>query len=223
MIPSRPGRNEPGGGTEQTFNQINIMKTTKWIFPLALMLALTLAATGCKHKPGTVTKLPGTRAGQMGDSSEGTKPGGSFDPNAGGAVQTGGGQTANAEDFENMTMDRAALAAHTIHFAIDSAAITSSEMASLEAVAAALKSESSAKLLIEGGCDERGTEEYNRSLGERRALAAREALANDGVDPSRIRTISYGKDKPADPGHDEAAWAKNRRAEFVLLHPKAGV
>ena len=96
-------------------------------------------------------------------------------------------------------------------------------MASLEAVAAALKSDSSAKLLIEGGCDERGTEEYNRSLGERRALAAREALANDGVDPSRIRTISYGKDKPADPGHDEAAWAKNRRAEFVLLHPKAGV
>jgi len=223
MIPSRPGRNEPGGGTEQTFKKINIMKTTKWIFPLALMLALTLAATGCKHKPGTVTKLPGTRSGMMGESSEGTKPGGSFDPNAGGSVQTGGGQTANAADFENMTMDRAALAAHTLHFAFDSAAIKASEKASLEAVAAALKSDSSAKLLIEGGCDERGTEEYNRSLGERRALAAREALANDGVDPSRIRTISYGKDKPADPGHDEAAWAKNRRAEFILLHPKAGV
>ena len=57
---------------------------------------------------------------------------------------------------------------------------------------------------------------------ERRALAAREALAKDGIDPSRVRTISYGKDKPADPGHDEAAWAKNRRDDFVLLHPKAG-
>ena len=78
------------------------------------------------------------------------------------------------------------------------------------------------KLLIEGNCDERGTEEYNRALGERRALAAREALAKLGIDPMRIRTISYGKDKPADPGHDEAAWAKNRRDDFVLLHPKAG-
>jgi outer membrane protein OmpA-like peptidoglycan-associated protein len=62
------------------------------------------------------------------------------------------------------------------------------------------------KLLIEGNCDERGTEEYNRALGERRALAAREALAKAGVSPDRIRTISYGKDKPVDPGHDESAW-----------------
>ena len=71
-----------------------------------------------------------------------------------------------------------------------------------------MKSDANAKLLIEGNCDDRGTEEYNRSLGERRALAAREALAKLGVSPDRIRTISYGKDKPADPGHDEAAWAK---------------
>ncbi len=77
-------------------------------------------------------------------------------------------------------------------------------------------------LIIEGNCDERGTEEYNRSLGERRALALREALSNAGIDPQRIRTISYGKDKPADPGHDESAWAKNRRGDFVLCHRKAG-
>jgi peptidoglycan-associated lipoprotein len=76
------------------------------------------------------------------------------------------------------------------------------------------------KLLIEGNCDERGTEEYNRALGERRALAAREALAKAGVSPDRIRTISYGKDKPANPGHDEAAWKANRRDDFILLHPK---
>ena len=81
----------------------------------------------------------------------------------------------------------------------------------------------STKLLIEGNCDERGTEEYNRSLGERRALAAREALAKLGVDPMRIETRSFGKDKPVDPGHDESAWAKNRRDDFVLLHPKAGM
>jgi hypothetical protein len=88
--------------------------------------------------------------------------------------------------------------------------------------ASALAASASDKLLIEGHCDERGTEEYNRSLGERRALALREALAKAGVSPDRVRTLSYGKDKPADPGHDESAWSKNRRGEFILLHPKAG-
>ena len=122
-----------------------------------------------------------------------------------------------------MIEDRPALAAYTIHFAFDSAAIKSSEQLNLESVVAALKLDASTKLLIEGNCDERGTEEYNRSLGERRALAAREALAKHGIDPSRIRTISFGKDKPADTGHDEAAWSKNRRDDFILLHPKTGV
>src|SRR5271170_3055225 len=120
-----------------------------------------------------------------------------------------------------MAMDRAALAANTVHFAYDSAAVRKSEHSNLEAVASALSADANTKLLIEGHCDERGTEEYNRSLGERRALALREALAKLGVDPSRVRTLSYGKDRPADPGHDETAWAKNRRGEFVLLHPKA--
>ena len=122
-----------------------------------------------------------------------------------------------------MIQDREALAANSIHFAFDSAAIRSSDKSNLEAVAAALKSDPNLKLQIEGNCDDRGTEEYNRSLGERRALAAREALAKDGVDPSRVRTISFGKDKPVDTGHDEAAWSKNRRDDFVLLHPKSGV
>ena len=122
-----------------------------------------------------------------------------------------------------MIKDTAALAAYTVHFAFDSSAIKASEKSNLEAVAAALKSDASTKLLIEGNADERGTEEYNRALGERRALAAREALAKDGIDPARIRTVSFGKDKPVDPASNEAAWAKNRRADFVLLRPKPGV
>ncbi len=119
-----------------------------------------------------------------------------------------------------LNQDRAALAADTVHFAYDSAAIRKTEQSNLQSVAQVLGADNNLKLLIEGNCDERGTEEYNRSLGERRALAAREALAKLGIDPSRVRTISYGKDKPADPGHDEAAWKQNRRDEFVLLHPK---
>ena len=89
-------------------------------------------------------------------------------------------------------------------------------------VAETLKSDTNTKLLIEGNCDERGTEEYNRALGERRALAAREALAKLGIDPMRVFTRSYGKDKPAVDGHDETSWSQNRRDDFVLLHPKAG-
>ncbi len=119
-----------------------------------------------------------------------------------------------------MVPDRAALAPYTVHFSFDSAAVKKTEQSNLQAVVAALSSDPTTKLLIEGNCDERGTEEYNRALGERRALALREALAKLGIDPARVRTISYGKDRPADPGHDEAAWAKNRRGDFILLHPK---
>jgi peptidoglycan-associated lipoprotein len=99
----------------------------------------------------------------------------------------------------------------------------SKEQSKLIIVSEKLKSDPSAKLLIEGHCDERGTEEYNRALGERRALALREALAAAGIDASNVRTISYGKDKPADPGHDESAWSKNRRGEFILCHLKTSL
>jgi peptidoglycan-associated lipoprotein len=196
------------------------MKTMKLIYPLALALIVTLASTGCKHSPGKTTTLPGSKPGLVGDPyNPPTLPPGNpinpeFDPNIHGIP------AADPSLFENMIEDRPALAAYTIHFAFDSSAIKSSEQSNLQAVAAALKSDTSAKLLIEGNTDERGTEEYNRALGERRALAAREALAKDGIDPSRIRTISFGKDKPVDPANNEAAWAKNRRADFVLLHPK---
>jgi peptidoglycan-associated lipoprotein len=198
------------------------MKTMKLIYPLAFALAITLATTGChNHKVVGVTPIPGPNSGMVGDQKDSgtiipTAP--PFNP----GETPGSIPTSDSSSFDNMTEDRAALAAYTVHFAFDSAAIKSSEQSNLEAVAAALKSDPNTKLTIEGNCDDRGTEEYNRSLGERRALAARESLAKDGIDPSRIRTISYGKDKPADTGHDEAAWAKNRRDDFVLLHPKTG-
>ena len=196
----------------------------KLIYPLALVLAVTLASTGCRsHKPVGITPIPGSQTGTPGDENgNGTlPPGNTMTPDNGANGTNSVIPVANADEFDNMTEDRAALAANTVHFAYDSAAVKSSEQSNLEAVTSALGSDANAKLLIEGYCDERGTEEYNRSLGERRALALREALAKLGVDPSRVRTISYGKDRPADPGHDESAWAKNRRGEFVLLHPKA--
>ncbi len=200
------------------------MKMNQMIFPLVLALAAGLATTGCKHKPPQVTPIPGSPAPIVGGEGNGnTLTGGGTVGDTGGTgvnTQQGGGSTAGLDEFEGMIKDPSALAAYTVHFAFDSAAIKSGEHANISAVASALSANTSDKLLIEGNCDERGTEEYNRALGERRALAAREALAKAGIDPSRIRTISYGKDKPADPGHDDAAFAKNRRDDFILLHPK---
>ncbi|HEY2330266.1 MAG TPA: OmpA family protein [Verrucomicrobiae bacterium] len=188
------------------------------VFPLALALAATMATTGCKKGQPRTTPLPGSRATDVSDNNNSSTlpPGNPIEPG------TGPGTTATTglDEFEGMTKDPAALAADTVHFAFDSAAIKKSEDANISAVASALSANANDKLLIEGNCDERGTEEYNRSLGERRALAAREALAKAGVSPDRIRTISYGKDKPADPGHGEAAWKANRNDTFILLHPK---
>ncbi len=198
------------------------MKMNRLALPLVLALAATLAATGCKKTPVKVTPMPGAQAGNVPDNqSANTLPNANtLNPDANPNVTSGSTPTAGLDEFEGMKKDAAALAAYTIHFSFDSAVIKKAEHANISAVASALSGNQSDKLLIEGNCDERGTEEYNRALGERRALAAREALAKAGVSPDRIRTISYGKDKPADPGHDEAAWGKNRRDDFILLHPK---
>jgi len=200
------------------------MKMNQMIFPLVFTLAAALATTGCKHKPPMVTPIPGSLPPIVGNDAGGNtlNQGGTLGDTGGTGVNTqqGGGPLPNDWTPDMMNQDRAALAAYTIHFSFDSAAIQGGEQMNLSAVASALSANQSDKLLIEGNCDERGTEEYNRALGERRALAAREALARAGVSPDRIRTISYGKDKPADPGHDNAAWAKNRRDDFILLHPK---
>jgi len=195
------------------------MKTTL-IYSLAFVLAVSLAATGCRHKPVNVTPMtPGMTPPPPTEPMPPTLPSGPT-ISSGESVQAGGGPAAGAEEFEGMIEDRSALAAYTVHFAYDSSVIRKSEQASLQSVAQALAADPNTKLLVEGNCDERGTEEYNRSLGERRALAAREALAKLNVDPMRVFTRSYGKDKPVDTGHDDTAWTKNRRDEFVLLHPK---
>jgi peptidoglycan-associated lipoprotein len=204
------------------------MKAMKLIYPLAFALAITLASTGCKHKPVNVTPIPGMNppppnVGYNPRTLPGPGPGPMIPPIDTATSHAGGGELPDNWTPDMMNPDRAALAADTIHFAYDSAVIRDGEQVSLQAVASALAADPKTKLLIEGNCDERGTEEYNRALGEKRALAAREALAKLNVDPMRIATRSYGKDKPADSSHTEAAWRKNRRDDFVLLHPKTGM
>jgi peptidoglycan-associated lipoprotein len=103
-----------------------------------------------------------------------------------------------------------------VYFDYDSSEVNDAGRAALQANAAVLKKYSTWVVTIEGHCDERGTKEYNLALGERRAVAARTYLMSLGLDANRMRTVSYGSEFPFDPGHDDSAWQKNRRAHFVI-------
>jgi peptidoglycan-associated lipoprotein len=103
-----------------------------------------------------------------------------------------------------------------VHFAFDSYELDEGARQILRDNAEWLKDNAKVRVEIEGHCDERGTVEYNLSLGERRAAAVRDYLVSLGIDAGKIRIVSYGKERPADPGHNDSAWAKNRRAEFFL-------
>ncbi len=102
-----------------------------------------------------------------------------------------------------------------IHFDFDKSDLREFDRAILDKNAGILMAENSVNILVEGHCDERGSTEYNLALGEKRARNAMKYLVTVGVPTERLSVISYGKEKPVDPGHDEDAWAKNRRAEFV--------
>jgi peptidoglycan-associated lipoprotein len=104
------------------------------------------------------------------------------------------------------------------YFTYDEATLDGEAQSALQSSATWLKGEGSGyNLLIEGHCDERGTEQYNLALGDRRANTAKDYLVTLGINGGRIRTVSYGEERPADEGHDDSAWAKNRRAHLVLV------
>ncbi|OPZ65644.1 MAG: Peptidoglycan-associated lipoprotein precursor [bacterium ADurb.Bin478] len=104
-----------------------------------------------------------------------------------------------------------------VYFDYDSSQVAETERSKIETVSRHLK-QNDVAVIIEGHCDERGSNEYNLALGERRAQAVRDYLASLGIGADRIQTKSYGEEKPANAGHDEAAWAANRRGEFVLYY-----
>jgi peptidoglycan-associated lipoprotein len=105
-----------------------------------------------------------------------------------------------------------------IYFGFDDYTLSPEAQSTLTAMAEAMKASKSAAIQIEGHCDERGTVEYNLALGERRAQSVKNFLSQLGVDGARLSTISYGEEKPVVQGHSEDAWAKNRRAEFVVTN-----
>jgi peptidoglycan-associated lipoprotein len=196
----------------------------KNILNLSLLgCVLTITGVGCQIKKQHTTPIMDSRT----HVGEAQPPGNDLNPappvnptpgidttmptqNPGPAIPPGPGHAGWGED-------RATLAPQTVYFAFDKSAIRAKEQPKLDEVAGFLKSNADKAIRIEGNCDERGTEEYNRSLGDRRANSAREYLAHLGIDPNRIDTLSNGEDKPAVHGHNEAAWSKNRRDDFVVL------
>jgi peptidoglycan-associated lipoprotein len=164
------------------------------LLTLLFMLALALAvAPGCKKKMPKEAPAP-----TMEESIEPVESMDEVDPDA----------------ARRAEMERDLALIQTVYFEFDKSEIRSEGREKIRGNADILRKWPDWSVTIEGHCDERGTNEYNLALGERRARAAQRALEAEGIASSRIRTISYGKERPADPGHTETSWARNRRAEF---------
>jgi len=133
----------------------------------------------------------------------------------GGGAQTSAANAGGAWTGSPLEDPNSPLYEKVVYFDFDSSGIRPEFIPMLRAHADYLINHPSARLLIEGHCDERGSREYNIALGERRANAVKRFLEAEGVSPLQLETISYGEERPAVPGHNEAAWAKNRRAELV--------
>ena len=200
------------------------MKPTNYI-SLALATLVVAFSVGCKKTDKPNTFLPSIKGGRTTDNGNDSETGqaGKIGEERG-VTSTDGGEVGltGLEDFENMLMDRETFAAQTVYFGFDRSEIEPGDTDKVSSVAEALSSSPQNKVLVEGHCDERGTEEYNRALGERRALSIRDILVERGVSADRIRTMTLGEDRPADPSLTESAYRLNRRGEFVLLTPKPG-
>jgi peptidoglycan-associated lipoprotein len=159
---------------------------------ISLLAALTLVAA-CASEPEETADTSGQGTTQTTTTTTDT---GSAQP----SVVPG-----SEEQFITEVGDR-------VFFAFDSSELSSSARATLDRQAAWLQQYRSVQIVIEGHCDERGTREYNLALGERRANSVKEYLVSQGVDANRLRTISYGKERPAVAGSNESAWAQNRRS-----------
>lgn len=160
-----------------------------------LMVTAVLALAACSKKPPA--ELPPAPGGT--ESSQ-TAPTGPAGPAKG----------SQADFIASVSSDR-------IFFGLDQYDVDAEDQATLQSQAAWLQQNPNVRVTIEGHADERGTRDYNIALGERRANAAKNYLASLGIDPSRIGTVSYGKERPAALGSDEAAWAQNRRAVTVTV------
>jgi peptidoglycan-associated lipoprotein len=183
-------------------------------FALPALLVLTIASLACHHaKPPIARPMPPPPAA---DTAPAARPPAPPEPVPEPTVvppepvKDDAISSASLDDLNRNSPLK------PLYFDYDSSEVNAAGHAVLDGNAALMKKYSTWTVTIEGHCDERGTAEYNLALGERRAVAARAYLVSVGISADRLRTVSYGKEFPFDPGHDEAAFAKNRRAHFVV-------
>jgi peptidoglycan-associated lipoprotein len=170
---------------------------------LMLIVAGALVLAGCPKKPTTIPEAQTPES--VGTSTEGAASSG-VDSSA---------QYSSAQSGDAAALAEAQRAGSIVYFDFDRAEIKPEYVAIVTAHAKYLNGNSSRKVRLEGHSDERGSREYNIGLGERRAQSVRRALMLQGVNESQITTVSYGEERPAVQGSDEAAYAKNRRVELV--------
>jgi len=191
---------------------------TAIIINVALISSLVFMDTGCRTKAGG-WRWPWQkdRSLELGASGEDL-----IDPelltgsDIPGVYDESGALVSGAR-FEDTYKQVQGVTFNPVYFAYDSYVLPPNEIAKVDMVGQHLNSTPNHVLVIEGHCDERGSEEYNLALGENRALAVRSYLVNMGISPDRIQTRSYGEEKPAVVGFDESAWSMNRRCEFALF------
>ena len=186
---------------------------------LASLLVLGVVLTGCAKRPATTQAAApaptGAAATTPGSSAQAQPPGGGATPPSGGSSSSGGTQSGatTARPAPSEFVSIAEL--KDIHFDFDKYDIRPGDAKMLDTNAGWLKSNPNHLVLIEGHCDERGTNEYNLALGERRAKSTMNYLVSQGVQASRITIISYGEERPLCTEHNEECWVKNRRAHFL--------
>ena len=193
---------------------------------LIALFAVAFFVAACETASQTTTDSAGdstassssSTASASGSSSSGSSGSSSTSstPSTSSSGSSSSSASSSAAAGTDSAADKLASIGNTVYFSYDSAALDGNSQATLYRQAAFLNGNPSLTVTIEGHCDERGTREYNLALGERRAAAARDYLLAQGVDPARIKVISYGKERPAMAGSNEESWAKNRRAATVL-------
>ena len=188
---------------------------------LIALVAVAFFIAACETASQTTTDSSGESSSTTAASSASTTSSSGSSGSSSSSSSSSSGSSSSSSASGGITdkataQDALAAIGNTVYFAFDSSALTADTEGTLMRQAAFLNANPALTVTIEGHCDERGTREYNLALGERRATAARDFLLAQGVDSARIRTISYGKERPAVAGSNEGAWAKNRRAATVI-------
>ena len=167
-------------------------------------MGLAVATTGCKYD----------KAGKGAGDGAGTGSDINAQDISGDEGSISGASEGKFEDLYTRCTD---VDFAPVYFGFDSTVVPQGELGKIDAVTKHLTDKTDRVVVVEGNCDERGSSEYNMTLGENRAIIIRNYLVQSGIAADRIQTRSYGSEKPAVDGHDESAWAKNRRGEFAIF------